>query len=141
MMPQPQQLDRSLQTLAASLNALNAADPASIEYEIYRNAVIKGFELSLEVTGKLLRKALKAYEGVPREVDALPYKEVFRRSAKHGLITVDLVERWFVYRDNRNNTAHDYGIAFAEETLRLLPGFLQDAQHIAQQLSQSLNDN
>jgi hypothetical protein len=36
----------------------------------------------------------------------------------------------FVYRDNRNNTAHDYGVGFAEETLTLLPEFLADARRV-----------
>jgi len=29
-----------------------------------------------------------------------------------------------LYCDNRNKTAHDYGIGFAEETLKLLPDFV-----------------
>ena len=60
-------LERSLQTLERSLKQLNSVDDASdIDYEVYRNAVIKGFELYLEVCGKLLRKALKAYGGSPK---------------------------------------------------------------------------
>ncbi|MEN8219100.1 MAG: hypothetical protein ABFS56_22570 [Pseudomonadota bacterium] len=34
---------------------------------------------------------------------------------------MDTCERWFEYRDNRNNTAHDYGEHFAESTLKLFP--------------------
>ena len=40
-------------------------------------------------------------------------------------------ERWMEYRDNRNETAHDYGEAFAEATLTLLPDFISDASHLA----------
>ena len=128
-------LERSLKTLEASFNALSASETGSIEFEVYRNAVIKGFELTLEVSGKLLRKALKTYEGSPREVDSLSYKDVFRRAARHDVVSVELVERWLRYRDNRNNTAHDYGIAFAEETLTLLPAFIEDVRTIIQQLN------
>jgi len=35
-----------------------------------------------------------------------------------------------VYRDNRNDTTHDYGEGFAEGTLRLLPGFIVDAKRM-----------
>lgn len=119
---------RCIQTLETSLTLLNKADPGGIDYEIFRNAVVKGFELTLEMAGKLLRKALKAYKGNPREVDALTYKDVLRHAAKHDLMGADAVERWFAYRDNRNNTAHDYGVGFAEETLRLLPAFIADAR-------------
>ena len=89
---------------------------------------MKGFELTLETAGKLLRKALKAYTGRPREVDGLTYKDVLRQSAKHSLLSTDEVTRWFAYRDNRNDTAHDYGVGFAAETLKLLPSFVSDAQ-------------
>lgn len=92
--------------------------------------MVKGYELTLETAGKLLRKALKAYTGSPREIDGLSYKDVLRRAAKHDLMTVEEVERWFAYRDNRNNTAYDHGLGFAEETLKLLPGFVVDARHL-----------
>lgn len=133
-------LERCLQTLTASLEELQASEPDSIKFEIYRNAVIKGFELSLEVCGKLLRRALKAYGGSPKEVDELVYKEVLRRCAKHGLLDIALVQRWFTYRDNRNHTAHDYGAPFAQETLRLLPAFLADAKTIANVLHQHFGE-
>jgi hypothetical protein len=119
---------RCIQTLAITLAHLKAADPEEIEYEIFRNALVKGFELTLETAGKLLRKALKEYTGRPREVDALTYKDVLRHAAKHDLLTADSVGRWFNYRDNRNNTALDYGVGFAEETLELLPKFIVDAR-------------
>jgi len=133
---QTQHLSRSLQTLEASIQALTQAEPNSIEFEIYRCAAIKGFELTLEVCGKLLRKALKAYGGSPKEIDALSYKDVFRQSAKHGLFPTELVERWYHYRDNRNNTAHDYGVAFTQETLSLLPAYIQDVQTIITSLNE-----
>lgn len=129
---------RCIRTLDLSLLQLAQAEAESIEYEIFRNAVVKGFELTLETAGKLLRKALKAYSGSPREIDALSYKDVLRRAAKHGLMSTDEVERWFAYRDNRNNTAHDYGIGFAEETLKLLPGFIGDARTLEAVLQEKL---
>lgn len=30
--------------------------------------------------------------------------------------------------ENRNDTTHDYGKAFAEETIKLLPDFLKDVR-------------
>ncbi|HIJ96457.1 MAG TPA: nucleotidyltransferase [Desulfuromonadales bacterium] len=129
---------RCITTLETTLFRLEAADPGDIEYEIFRNAVVKGFELTLETAGKLLRKALKAYTGRPREVDALTFKDILRHAAKHDLMTSDAVERWFSYRDNRNNTAHDYGVGFAEETLELLPRFICDARALESVLRERL---
>lgn len=129
---------RCITTLEASLALLRGADPQSIDYEIFRNAVVKGFELTLETAGKLLRKALKAYTGKPRDVDRLTFKDLLRHAAKHGLLSTDAVERWFLYRDNRNSTAHDYGVGFAEETLTLLPGFITDARALETVLRERL---
>lgn len=121
-------LSRCLETLESSLAKLRQSPAGSIDYEVFRNATVKGFELTLETAGKLLRKAVKAYVGNPRTIDELTYKEVFRHAGKYGLLDNSTVERWFVYRANRNNTAHDYGEGFAEETLELLPGFIKDAR-------------
>lgn len=125
-----QHLARSIETLESSLASLRRAPAGSVEFEVFRNAVVKGFELTLETAGKLLRRALKEYGALPREVDALIWKDVFRTAAKHGLMSDDEMKRWFAYRDNRNNTAHDYGLGFAEETLRLMPSFVEDVRRL-----------
>lgn len=131
---------RCIKTLESSLTLLNRSEPESIDYEIFRNAVVKGFELTLETGGKLLRKALKAFTGSPKEVDQLTYKDVLRHAAKHGLVDTDTVERWFLYRDNRNSTAHDYGAGFAEDTLKLLPRFIADARALEATLRERLGN-
>ncbi len=72
-----------IKTLESSLERLNTAEPNSIDYEVFRNATIKGFELTLETAGKLLRKTLKIYIGNPRTTDELTYKDLFRHATKH----------------------------------------------------------
>ena len=103
-----------------------------VVYDIYRAACVKEFELVLEHSGKLLRKRLTAYFASNRQTDRLTFKDLFRHAAKHGLIEADVAERWLAYRDNRNDTAHDYGEAFAEATLKLLPAFIADAKALAE---------
>lgn len=61
------------------------------------------------------------------------------KQPKHGLIEVEAVKRWFDYRDNRNSTAQDYGKAFAEETLKLLPNFLLDAKQLENTLRNKIH--
>jgi len=99
-------------------------------YDIYRAACIKEFEIILEQTGKLLKKCLKSYFATPKQADKLVFKDIFRYAAKYDLITLAEAERWLQYRDNRNDTAHDYGVGFADETLILLPQFIKDAYKI-----------
>lgn len=131
-------LSQCIKTLDLSLARLQSSNPESIDYEVFRNATVKSFELALETSGKLLRKVLKTYSGNPRSIDELTYKDVLRHATKHGLMANTTVERWFKYRDNRNDTAHDYGIAFAKTTLKLLPQFLVDVKELQQTLQEKL---
>jgi len=103
-----------------------------VMHDIYRAACVKEFELVLEQSGKLLRKRLRAYFASNRQADRLNFKDLFRHAAHHDLIDCDAVERWLGYRDNRNDTAHDYGKDFAEATLKLLPAFIADAKALAE---------
>lgn len=129
-----EQLHKCVLTLEKSLQLLNQSDSDSLEYEIYRNATVKGFELTLETAGKLLRKKLKLYFTLPKEVDDLIFKDVLRHAHIHGLLQANEVNRWFKYRDNRNSTAHDYGLGFAEQTLKLLPDFINDVKQLETKL-------
>lgn len=109
-------------------------------YDIYRAACVKEFELVLEQSGKLIKKRLTAYFSSNRQVDRLVFKDLFRHAAKHGLMKAEAVERWLRYRDNRNDTAHDYGKDFAEATLKLLPEFIMDAKALADLLETVADD-
>lgn len=131
---------RTAATLEQAVLALHGTpDQSSVLYDLYRNAAIKSFELSLETAGKLLRKALKVYEGNPRSVDALVFNDVLRHAGKHALMNPDAVERWLRYRANRNNTAHDYGVDFANQTLSLLPAYLEDVRALAAALQKAFD--
>ncbi len=124
-------LDRCIQTLEKALRMLQQTDADHIDYDLYRSATIKEFEIILEQAGKLLRKALKPYFHSSKAVDQLPFKALFRHAGHHGLLTLEEVERWLLYRDNRNSTAHDYGVDLAEKTLPLLPQFIADAKALS----------
>ena len=133
-------LERCIDALQKAHSLLLAANTGSVDYDIYRSACVKEFEIILEQSGKLLRKILKPYFHSGREADKLPFKDVFRHAALRSLITTDTAERWLVYRNNRNSTAHDYGVNFAEDTLLLLPQFIADATALAQIIKQQPHD-
>ena len=121
-------LKRCIGTLISSVAFYRNAEPDSIDQEVFSNAIVKSYELAQETAFKLIKRALKDYGHGGKKLDATPVKDLLRLAATHGLMTVEEVERWFAYRDNRNSTAHDYGEGFAKETLMLLPGFIADAQ-------------
>ena len=131
-------LSRCRQTLESSLIMYQRAEAGSIDQEVFRNAIVKGYELAQETAFKLLKKALKVYGHSGKKLESTPVKEILRLAAIHDLMTLEEVEHWFAYRDNRNNTAHDYGEAFAEQTLMLIPGFLADVARLAETLEKKL---
>lgn len=133
-------LRRCIGTLELALERIEAHRKAGdVDYDIYRAACVKEFELVLEQSGKLIRKRLVVFFASNREVDRLTFKDLFRFAAKHGVIDAEAVERWIRYRDVRNETAHDFGEQFAEAALQLLPIFLADAKALANLLDAPQN--
>ncbi len=130
-------LRTTLRALEAAVERFRHAESVGneLEREILRMAIVKGFELSQEVCFKLLKRRLKEYGHTARQIESLLFKDVLRLAARHGLLTLEETERWFAYRDNRNDTAHDYGEAFVAETLALIPDFLRDAWALESRLT------
>ena len=128
-------LQRCVLTLTRSVELLHESETDSIEYDIYRSASVKEFEIIIEQMGKLLKRALLDYSASRSAIERLNFKDVFRMAAQHEIISLEQAERWFDYRDNRNRTAHDYGVGFAEETLILLPRFIQDTTLLVTQIN------
>ena len=124
-------LKRRIGTLERALDGLGGHDGNDVVYGLYREMCVKEFELVLEQSGKLLRKRLRPWFASNRQADRLTFKDLFRHAAKHGLLPADACERWLEYRDNLNDTAHDDGEGFAKATLKLLPGFIADANTLA----------
>lgn len=130
-------LRRCIQTLERAyvqLDRLPAKDHP--DYELYQAACFKEFELVLEQGGKLLRKRIAAYFASGKQAARLTYKDLFGHASRHALMDIATVERWIRYRDNRNDTVHDYGEDFAESTLLLLPSFIADAKELVELIEQ-----
>ncbi|WP_071886001.1 nucleotidyltransferase substrate binding protein [Hymenobacter sedentarius] len=120
-------LERCLGTLKRAHSCLLQHGPDSDDHDLFRAACVKEFELILEIVVKLLRRVLREYLTSTRELAEMNYKNVFGLAASHGLLSVDEVDRWFLYRDNRNTTAHEYGPLFAEKIVTTLPAFIVDS--------------
>ncbi len=128
-------LIRCINTLDKAYGLLLKANPEEIDYDMYRSACVKEYEIIIEQCGKLLGKALKPYFHSSQAVDKLYFKDIFKQCVLRSIISPELCERFLEYRDNRNNTAHDYGVNFAEETLILLPTFIKDATLVSQAIN------
>ena len=129
-------LERCVTRLELALEQLRQHETGEFIYEIFRSACVKEFEIIVEQCGSLLRRRLRPFFSSNRQADSLTYKDVFRYAAKHSLVSLQQCERWFSYRDHRNDTAHLYGEDFAETTLPLLPQFVDDARDLAGVISE-----
>jgi len=123
-------LSQCLAVLEEAHNQMGKQTPDDILYNVYRSACIKEFEIILEQTGSLLKKRLSDFFASNKNVDRLTFKDIFRYSAKHGLMSLEQSEQWLKYRDKMNNTAHQYGEGFAEEILNILPEFIVSVQEV-----------
>lgn len=131
---------RCINSLESAFEQLQQRKPEDTFHDIFRAASVKEFELVLEQSGSLLKKRLRPYFASNKQADKLTFKDAFRYAAKHDLISVETCERWLIYRDNRNDTAHDYGEEFAETTLKLLPDFIKDAKELASVIAEGGDD-
>jgi hypothetical protein len=119
-------LKQCILTLEKSYEYLKKSKENSIEFEMYRNSLLKSLEIALEQSGNLLRKKITPYFATKKAVNTLNFKDLFRQAAVYNLLTENDVTRWFKYRDNRK---HDYGQEFAQEALSLIEDFLEDVKN------------
>ena len=133
-------LDDCIQILEAALDRVQAAEGDDVTDAAFRAACVKQFEIIQEQCGSLLKKRLRPYFASNRQADELAFKPIFRHAARHGLISVEECERWLVYRDHRNDTAHQCGEAYADATIELLPQFSVDAKQLTEILSEPFDD-
>lgn len=133
-------LERCIDTLERAYAFLLNEESGDIEYDIYRSACVKEFEIILEQSGKLLKKVIKPYFPSTKVADNLYYKDVFREAVLRSIISSELCERFLEYRDHRNISAHDYGVNFAEEILQLIPNFISDTRSLVQILNLHSDD-
>ena len=127
---------RCIASLERAMREIRSIEDDEVLYNICRAACGKELKLVLDQSEHLLRKRLAAYFATNRQADRLNFKDLFRHAGRHDLIGAEGIERWLRYRDNRTDTAHDYGEDFTETTPKLLPGFIEDAMTLADMVEQ-----
>ncbi len=115
-------------------------DSTDAVHEIYLETIVSQFERVLEQSGKLLRKRLAAFFASNLHVDRLEYKDLFRHAARHGLIDIEAVERWFGYRDHSGATAGETGERSPDAIFGLIPSLIVDARSLAEMIGEDQSD-
>ena len=122
----------SLRRALASLDRGCVRSQAAPEDEELRDAVIQRFEFSYELCWRMLKRRLELDAPVPSDIDRLAFPDVLRVGAEQGLIAD--VERWLVYRHQRNMTSHVYDADRAWEVYHAALEFADDARLLLAQL-------
>lgn len=92
--------------------------------DIIRDSAIKRFELTFDLSWKLLKAFLEEKKGV---VCNSP-KECFREAYRQGIIEYD--ESWLKFVDMRNETVHIYREEIADEVYNQLPDVLKHLEDL-----------
>lgn len=90
-----------------------------------RDGVIQRFEIAMDLSWKLMQRALKDIYQV-NEGDLLSKKDIFRQAAKYHLL--EDTETWFGHYDARNKTSHIYDSEEAARAFERARAFLTDAK-------------
>lgn len=104
-------LRKQFQTALARLNGV-LAEPKT---EIVRDAAIKRFEFTFDLSWKTMRAFLDERKGISCNSP----KECIREAYRQGLIEYDVL--WIQMTDWRNRIVHEYSEEFANELYEKLP--------------------
>jgi nucleotidyltransferase substrate binding protein (TIGR01987 family) len=116
----------ALEKAVASLRRAVVRSAQTPEDTEIRDAVIQRFEYTYELCWKMLKRRIELDSPNPAAVDAMSFKDLLRDGAERGLI--ENVEKWMIYRDRRNITAHTYDEQKAASVHRAAVEFLTDAE-------------
>ena len=100
-----------------------------------RDGLIQRFEFTYDLAHKMLRRQLEAVSANPEQVDRLSFAELIRSVTEQGLIKSNWPE-WRTWREMRNITSHTYDEAKARQVVEGIPGFLAEAQDLAERSQQ-----
>ena len=103
--------------------------------EAIKESCIQRFVYCYDILWEHLRKHLTKIGA-----NKVPYnsKDLFRMSAENGLI--EDVENWFNYTNKRNDIAHDYDEIKANQTLMIIPDFIEDTTELYEAMMEEWND-
>ncbi|RJP26268.1 MAG: nucleotidyltransferase [Candidatus Omnitrophota bacterium] len=97
-----------------------------------RAGVIQHFEFAFELCWKFMQRWIRSNLSPDDAVFPRTRKDLFRLSARHGLIAEPIA--WFAYGDARNITSHTYDEKTADSVYEVAVKFVQDAKFFLEQL-------
>ena len=100
-----------------------------------RDGLIQRFEFAYDLAHKMLRRQLESVSANPDQVDRLSFADLIRSASEQGLIGSDW-SAWRTWREMRSITSHTYDEPKALQVVGGIPGFLIEAQDLAERSHQ-----
>ena len=100
-----------------------------------RDGLIQRFEFTYDLAHKMLRRQLESVSANPDQVDRLSFADLIRSVTEQGLIGSDW-SSWRLWREMRSATTHTYDETKALQVVEGIPGFLVEAQDLAERSHQ-----
>ena len=121
-------------------NAINSLDSIILRYNTendidLRDAVIQRFEYTYSIALNIITRFIKSQS--VDTLNELTFNETIRKANQLGLLKSDLIQ-WTEFRQKRNLTSHTYDEAVANDVLKIIPLFLEEAKFILSKLNEIL---
>ena len=111
-------------------------EPAPTDEQI-RDGLIQRFELTYELSHKLLRRYLKETTASPDEIERMPFADLIRTGNAQGLLGSNW-QAWRRFREMRASTSHTYDARVALRVAAAIAAFLEEAEHLYAELRRRL---
>lgn len=105
--------------------------------EYIEDSCIKRFKYTLETSWKLMKKILIKKYG--KDEVELTINNIFRVAQGYGFIKD--WQKWRVYYQKRNNTAHEYNLEKSKDLLKIIPEFLKDTEFLIEAFKEKQNED
>jgi nucleotidyltransferase substrate binding protein (TIGR01987 family) len=98
-----------------------------------RNSVLLSFQFTYALCRPMIKRFLVSEGDDPLEIQEMSYAALVRQANERGVLRADWTA-WSGFRDARNRMARVYSEPVAEEIVTKVPGFLEEARYLYQQL-------
>lgn len=102
-----------------------------------RDGLVQRFEFTYEIAHKTLKRYLELASPTPEQYDLMPFQDLIRSGNEQGLLLGDW-STWRTYRDMRGRTSHTYDEGVALQVVAGIPGFLDEAAYLYDQVRKRL---
>jgi nucleotidyltransferase substrate binding protein (TIGR01987 family) len=126
-------LDNAVQRLREGL-ARHQREPAD---EQLRDGLIQRFEFTYELSHRTLKRFLKESAASPDDLEQMAFADLIRTANAQSLLLGDW-PAWRAFRQMRARTSHTYNATTTEQMVAAIPGFMQEAEHLAAELRRRL---